>query len=267
MKPVHDESTEPQAAVTGAQSVDRAMKLLRLVGDAGAEGATLVGLSAAMSLPKPTCRRLLLALVRADMVEQTVHGHRYWLGAQLFALASRSESGHILGEATRAQARELAERCGETCFLSVRRGHFAVMLERFDAEDACPASRAKPGDEFPLGVGAAPLAIMAAISEADAERSLEANDDLIARKFRRASVERILAGRVEAQSQGFAINRGMVYAGTWGLGAALRDSSGRVVGALSLSTQGARLASGRRQQQLGDSLMRTAERISRQLTI
>lgn len=252
-------------SVTGAQSVDRAMQLLRLVGDAGIDGASLAQLSAAMALPKPTCRRLLLSLVRAGMVEQTVHGHRYWLGAQLFALAKRSASGHVLDGSARDQVRALADECGETCFLSVRRGNFAVLLERFDAGEPITVSRAKPGDEFPLGVGAAPLAIIAAISEEEAERSLEANDDLIYRRFRRASVDGILAGRAEAQARGYSINRGMVFKDTWGLGAAVCNPGGRVVGAVSISTHGARLLSSQRQHQLGNALMQVAERISRRL--
>lgn len=234
-----------------------------MIGEA-TEGASLGELSAAMGLAKPTCRRLLLALVRAGMVEQTHHGHRYWLGADLFELASRASNGYVLTNEVRATVRALAERCGQTCLLSIRRGNFAVLVERFDGGRA-DGQRAVPGAEYPLGVGAAPLAMIAAISEEEAERSLLANDRLISRQYRRATVDRILAGRAEANERGFAVNRGMVFDGTWGLGVALKTVSGRVVGAISISTRSEQLLSAERQRALGAALAETAAQITRLL--
>lgn len=248
---------------TGTQSVDRAMELLKLIGEAR-DGASLADLSAAMNLAKPTCRRLLLALVRVGMVEQTHHGNRYWLGAELFELARRAMSGYVLTDEVREEVRALAERCGETCLLSIRRGNFAVVVARFDGVSRSE-HRVAPGAEFPLGVGAAPLAMIAAISKEDAEKSLLANDRLISRQYRRATLDRILAGRAEANERGFAVNRGMVFDGVWGLAVALKATSGHVVGAISISTQSEQLLSAQRQRELGEALAATAAKIGQLL--
>lgn len=249
---------------TGAQSVDRAMHLLKLVGAAGKNGASLAELSSALEVPKPTCRRLLLALARAGMVEQTHHGNRYWLGSDFFAIANQAESGFVLTSDVRACVHELSEASGESCFLSMRRGNFAVLVDRFDAPSG-RAHKAAPGAEYPLGIGAAPLAIISEISMQEAEESLVANDAIIARQYRHATLERILAGRKEALENGFSINRGMVFDGIWGMGVALKTSSGKVVGAVSLSTQCEVLLSKARQAKLGDMLLNTAVTLSRHL--
>jgi DNA-binding IclR family transcriptional regulator len=249
---------------TGTQSVDRALYLLKLIGAAGDSGASLAELSTAIKVPKPTCRRLLLALLRAGVIEQTHHGNRYWLGSGLFDIAKNNESGFIMTADARACLRELADASGECCLLSLRRGNFAVLVERFDAPSG-QGHKATPGAEYPLGIGAAPLAMIAGISLDEAEESLVANDNLIARRYRRASLERILAGRKEAMENGFAINRGMVFDGIWGLGVALKGGSGKVIGAISISTRSEMLISTIRQRQLGEMLVNTAIKLSRHI--
>ena len=53
---------EPSESL-GAQSPIRTLRLLRLLGDAGTAGASLAGLVRLSGLSKPTCRRLLIALM------------------------------------------------------------------------------------------------------------------------------------------------------------------------------------------------------------
>jgi DNA-binding IclR family transcriptional regulator len=92
---------------TGAQSVDRAMLLLTLIGAEGRAGATLQQLSEQTNLPKPTCRRLLLALVRANIRRAGWTGSRYWIGAGLVDLAHQSGNSRISSEPVRQQMRVL----------------------------------------------------------------------------------------------------------------------------------------------------------------
>src|SRR3954469_1665010 len=68
------------------QSIDRAVALLSLVGEAGVDGARLTDLVAASGLAKPTVRRILLALVRAGLVDQDEETRRYQVGPELYVL-------------------------------------------------------------------------------------------------------------------------------------------------------------------------------------
>ena len=62
--------TTGEGAAAGTQSIDRATTLLLLVGRAAPAGARLSELTQQCDLPKPTVRRMLLALVRAGLLEQ-----------------------------------------------------------------------------------------------------------------------------------------------------------------------------------------------------
>ncbi|MCA0407395.1 MAG: helix-turn-helix domain-containing protein, partial [Proteobacteria bacterium] len=66
----------------GAQSVGRALRLLRLLGTAGQSGVSLAWLVARSGLSKPTCRRLLVALMAEGMVEQDEESRGYFLGRE-----------------------------------------------------------------------------------------------------------------------------------------------------------------------------------------
>ena len=60
----------------GSQSVDRALRLLAMVGREAEHGAQLSDIVEESGLNKPTARRLLLALMRAGLVEQEMRTRR-----------------------------------------------------------------------------------------------------------------------------------------------------------------------------------------------
>jgi DNA-binding IclR family transcriptional regulator len=74
----------------GAQSVERALALLRVLGDADAD-LGVSALAARAGLTISTTHRLLQALRRAGLVEQDARTHRYHLGAALILLGRRAE--------------------------------------------------------------------------------------------------------------------------------------------------------------------------------
>ena len=80
---------------SGTQSVDRAMALLDMVARRSAEGVTLSALVTASGLNKATVRRLILALIRAGMVEQDAESRLYHLGdqAQVLGLIAAQRPG------------------------------------------------------------------------------------------------------------------------------------------------------------------------------
>ena len=75
------------------QSIDRAVALLSLVGGAGVDGARLTDLVAASGLAKPTVRRILLAHVRAGLVDQDEETRRYQVGPELYVLGRLARGG------------------------------------------------------------------------------------------------------------------------------------------------------------------------------
>lgn len=74
--------------MSGAQSLERAIALLRELASHGNRGARLTDLVSDSGFTKGTVRRLLATLIRHGMVEQNEDSRRYFLGAELFILGS-----------------------------------------------------------------------------------------------------------------------------------------------------------------------------------
>ena len=82
---MHDTLTAA-SELSGSQSVDRALRLLAIVGRDAENGKALSEIVEESGLNKPTARRLLIALMRARLVEQDTRSRRYYLGDEAFVL-------------------------------------------------------------------------------------------------------------------------------------------------------------------------------------
>jgi len=81
-----------KASVT--QSLDRAIDILRLIGDRSRTGVRLADLSRASGLAKPTALRLVRALERQGLVERCSVGDTYHLGKDVFVLGLLASERH-----------------------------------------------------------------------------------------------------------------------------------------------------------------------------
>ncbi len=248
----------------GAQSVDRALALLRLVGRQPGNGVPLAALVAMSGLNKPTVRRLMLALIRAGMVEQDAAGRSYRLGQESYVLGTLAAVRHGLAEMAGDALADLARDSGDTAFLSVRRGDAAVCLQREEGAYPIRTHALMPGARHPLGVGAGSLAMLAALPEPEAEAVLEANRETLARDYPALPPERLRELAAKARAAGHALNPGLVFPDSWGLGVALRRPDGGVAGAVSIAAVAGRMQPPR-PQELAPLLTGAAARIEARL--
>lgn len=237
---------QPDLGQPGAQSVDRALALLGLIGRRSAAGVGLSELAAGAGLNKATVRRLLLALIRAGLVEQSGDRRRYHLGEEAFILGLMAAGRHGLLKIAALSLTALARDTGDAAFLSVRRGAASVCLHREDGPHPIRTYALMPGQQHPLGVGAGSLAMFAALPETEAEAVLAANADQLAVSYPRLSPETLRRLRSETQASGVALNPGLIFEDSWGLGVALRGPDGALVGALSLAAVESRMREPRR---------------------
>lgn len=136
-----DHAREPRS---GAQSVERAVAVLRAIDSAG-DDVGVSEIAERTGLTVSTAHRLTRALCEAGLVSQDPRTERYQLGPALVVLGRRAEER--LGYSRVLPALEgLAERTGESVNLGIRTGHeVLVVLDvasrqplRFDQE---PGSR------------------------------------------------------------------------------------------------------------------------------
>lgn len=253
-------AARPLDATEGAQSIGRALWLMRLVANHGEEGVSLSELVSETGLAKPTIRRILLALIDADMVEQDSLSRRYALGAQTYALGVMAARRHGLQRLALDNLIRLAEATGDTAFLVVRRGLHTLCLHREEGHFPIRTHVLKVGDRHPLGAGAAGLAILAAMPGPEIERIVEANTPLYEQRYP-GLTPTILRDRLAlTRHKGWALNPGLIFSGSWGLAVAIRNIAGDPVAALTIACIESRLQA-ERQEIIGPLLQAEAEKL------
>ncbi len=236
------------ASLGGAQSVDRALALLALIGRHSAAGVSLSGLVSISGLNKATVRRLVLALMRAGLVEQDAQSRAYHLGEEAYVLGLLAQDRHGLLRQAMEQIQNLARHTGDAAFLSVRRGLHSVCLHREDGAHPIRTYALMPGGYHPLGVGAGSLAMLAALPDAEVEAIIAANTPELLAQYPRLPPETLRAHVAETRESGIALNPGLIFEDSWGLGIALHGPDGQLVGALSLAAVESRMKEPRREE-------------------
>lgn len=250
--------------VDGAQSVSRALTVLRAVARAGAEGVGLMTLTREISMSKPTIHRLLSVLVTEGMIEQEPQSRRYFLGPECHILGHIAAERHGIHRLATPIVQKLAYDCGDSAFFSIRRGVLALCTMREDGAFPLKTYVLAAGDRYPLGIGAGSLALLVALPDDEVDEALAVNEALINERYPTATMDEIRRQVAEARARGgIAINRGWVMSGSWGIGLAVKDAAGRLLGALSIAAVQSRM-SPERLEELSVMLRQSARRLQRQ---
>ncbi|WP_447894093.1 IclR family transcriptional regulator [Vreelandella sp. GE22] len=252
-------------STAGAQSVDRAMTLLSQIGRHAGEGASLSELTQYSGLNKPTTRRLLIALINAGMVEQSHSTQRYQLGPEAFLLGQRAAEQHNLTRLAGCSVSWLAQKTQDAACLSIRRGHLSLCLQREDGAYPIRTHALLQGSYHPLGIGAGSLAMLATLPDLEIQKVLEAQRPTLENDFSQLSVDQIQKLIRETRQQGYALNSGLIFPDSWGIGIALHWPDGVLVGSLSIAAIENRMQEPRRTQLLIPSLREAATAIETEL--
>lgn len=229
----------------GTQSIERAIALLLRVGRAGTAGARLSDLVVQSGLPKPTARRVLLALVRSGLLDQDEVSRRYHIGPEAFILGTLASARFGIHALSLDGLARLARETGDSVFLSVPRDTYSVCLHREEGPFPLRTHVLQAGDRHPLGVGAGSLALLSSLPDAEVDRIIAANAEVLAKHYPAYSPERLLALVADTRQRGYAFNPGLVMAGSWGVGVAVLGADGRPAGALSIAAVESRLPESR----------------------
>lgn len=252
---------ESKTGVPGTQAVARAASLLRLVTAAGADGVTLQDIAAAADLSRSTAHRLLSALRVEGLVDRDEGSTRWMPGPELFLMGSVAAARYDVTALARDIVRSLAVKTEESAFFSVRRADETVCLLREEGSFPIRSFVLSEGVRFPLGVASAGLAILAFLPDHDVDAYLERHPELPTTWGRTHAPRPLRTRLAETKERGYAVNPGLIVEGSWGLGAAVFDRSGRPEWALSLTGVAFRFGPDR-QAELGRILLAHAHQLS-----
>jgi DNA-binding IclR family transcriptional regulator len=231
----------PEKDLTGSQSVDRALKLLSLVGRQAARGMPLNEIVEEGGFNKPTTRRLLLALMRAGFVEQDPIERRYYIGEEAYVLGSLASSRFGLLQMSMESLIRISRKTEDSSFLSIRRDTHSICLHREEGTYPIRTHALQAGFEHPLGVGAGSLAMLASLPDNEIEIVLERNAPILKEYFPKLLPDQLRREVAETRARGYSFNPGLIYANSWGMGIVVKHADGTLAGALSIAAIDSRM--------------------------
>lgn len=226
-------------ALSGTQSIERSLLLLREIAAHNRAGSRLLDLAARTGLQRPTVHRMLKCLAAENMVQQDPDSHRYFLGSMVFELGLTAAPRYNLREICHPALTRLAEATADTVFLTQRSGLDAVCIDRREGTFPIKTFTLEIGMRRPLGVGTGSLAILCALSEEEIRQTVEANAGRLPEYG--LTSNNLTAQIRRAQKFGYAVREAPTLAGVRSVGLALRNQSGMPFAALSISTISSRM--------------------------
>lgn len=216
----------------GLKSFAKAVRVLECF-STRARSLTLGGISARTGLPKATAHRLVTALRDVGMLEQDHERAGYRLGLKLFELGNIVLANLELHREARPFVAQLSRVSGHSVHLAVFDGRQAVVIHRADPHpEGNPAAYIESSPAHCTSVGKAILAFqpeetLARLAELGAlVRYTEATiTDPVA----------LAAHLRETRERGWSLDEGEHQPGLRCVGAPIRDASGRVFAAVSVS--------------------------------
>ncbi|HBI84219.1 IclR family transcriptional regulator [Orrella sp. NBD-18] len=231
--------------IDGAQSVRRALVLLKLLASQHETGMRLSDIVVSSGLVRSTAHRLLTCLIEEGFVEKDASGKRYRLGLQAMQLGFAVMNRMPLLEKFRPIMQKLARLSGDTVFLVIRQGDEALCLHRETGSFPVKVFTIDVGERRLIGVGAGGLAMLAGLDDEEIEQIYARHQQ----EYLQAglSVSQLRKAIKNTRKNGFSETVDSITHGVAGVGAAIPVGFG-MQAALSFGAIASRMDVGRRRE-------------------
>ncbi len=225
----------------GTQSIDRTVGLLKHVVAHGAHGLTVAELVAISELERPTVHRIVQALERQGLLKRPEGSKRYVLGDYCRVMAAAFSDRVDLRTVCEPVLRAVAVETGNSAFLIGRVGYETICLSRVVGAYPVQVLTVNVGARNPLGVGAGGLAILSTLPLAEQSECIRANAKRLAGYG--SLTESMLRALIRAtQRRGYSVIGHYNAPGVIGVGVAMRNASGNLMGAITTSSIDSRMS-------------------------
>jgi IclR family acetate operon transcriptional repressor len=233
-QPLHRARSTQRAEPGSVQSVERAIMLLELL-SRSAGGTSLTDLSSQAGLNISTSHHLLATLVKLGYVAQVPGRRTYALGARVLGLGQSYMRQVDLPRRAQPVLDRLTAVTGEAVHLAVLQGDRVVTVAKSEGRQAVRVDTGEIGATEAPHATATGKAMLAWLPEDQMSRLLAAGGMT---RFTPSTIVDIAVLVEElrlVRRNGFAMDREEQQPGVVGVGAAVRDHTGAVIGALSAS--------------------------------
>jgi Transcriptional regulator len=186
------------------------------------QGLDIAGIARALSMQRTSVYRYVSVLVEEGYVVRDPYTGRYRAAATL----ADPVDGQALSIAKLAPAmRRISDETGDSSFLICRVGGDSLCLHREIGSYPVQVLAVTIGHRQPLGVGAAGLALLAALPDEEVDAVIEQNRDAL-RSYGNMTVERMRLLVATTRDRGWASVGNAAVPGVLGVGVALCDPFG-----------------------------------------
>ena len=249
--------TRAPLAVSGTQSIRRAILLLRAIASRGPTGSRLLDLAKHSKLPGPTAHRILKCLMAENIVMQDPGTHGYLLGHLMFELGLAAAPQSNLRQIGEPALRRIAEKTGDTVFLIARSGLDTVCLDRKEGTFPIKALTLDVGTRRPLGVGSGGMALLLTLPDDEIGHIVAANATRL-KDYGDLSVLILMNMIRRSKQRGYAFNDRQATPGVISMGLPIMNPYGAPYAAISIGAISSRMG-GERQKEIA-SVLRTEVR-------
>ena len=213
--------------------LDVTLDLIEFLGAAeSSPGASEIALH--LGISRTRAFRILKTLERRGFIASDPETHTYGLGLKFLQVASQLRKRIRLRDVAEPVLLQLANETGDVALLMVRIGSKAATVNSYRGGQRVQVE-VSIGVPTPLHIGAAPRILLAGLPDAERDRLIEDMD--LPRYTEHTITNRdTLRRRLEEfREQGYAVGDEDYYSGEFSVGAPVRDETGQVIGAISVT--------------------------------
>ncbi|HEY4541386.1 MAG TPA: IclR family transcriptional regulator, partial [Noviherbaspirillum sp.] len=238
------ELAEAERGTTGgAQSIRRALKILRVLASGQEHGVRLTDIVDETGLTRPTVHRILTVLIEEQAVEQEASTRRYMIGQEVSLLGLARPGRFPIRAIADPYLRHLVDQVGDTVYLTIRSGFDSICVDRKLGTFPVKVMSIEVGVRRPLGVGVGGLSLLATLPEEEAEAILRANQQRYA--HHRLTLAKLNERLKQARTKGYAYAQDGIMPGTGALAVPILDRNGEALAAISIAAISNRMQPGR----------------------
>jgi len=230
---------------TGAQSIQRAVSLLRAVARHSGQGATVSQVAREVGLHVSTAHRMLSVLAQEGLITQDPISKLYHLGIELFLLGSAAQQFNIRNQ-FRSALEQIAIETGDTVFLLIRSGNDVLCIDRVEGKFPIRTIMIDIGVRRPLGIGVGSLALIAFLPEDQFEAILSANASRYP-QYKNLNAKDLRKLAAISRNHGYVVSEGLFHEGVTSIGVPIFNQQKEVIASITVSSISQRMDEKRRQ--------------------
>jgi len=220
---------------------------MRVIASRSAIGLRLVDIARLTKLTRPTAHRILKCLVAQGMVRQDPETHCYLLGHLIFELGLAASSNFNLRDICHPSLVRLAEKTGDTVFLTIRSGYDTVCIDRKEGTFPIRTLTFDIGGRRPLGVGAGGLSLLMSLPDHAIAEIVSANALRLA-VYNNLTVRSLMRLIKRCKELGYALNDSQITQGATSIGLPIRSRFGDPFLSISIGAISSRMSGKRRKE-------------------